>query len=69
MVHHRQSLSFRLEPGHDLPGILPKLDNLQRDLAANRFLLIRHIHHSAAAVANFLKQSVTTDAVPGFLGQ
>ena len=31
MVHHRQRLALRLEPGDDLPGVHAQLDDLERD--------------------------------------
>ena len=58
MVHHRQRLAFRLEPGDDLLGVHPQLDDLQRDAPAHRLRLLGHIDHAAAAFADFLQQLV-----------
>ncbi len=38
------------------------------DPALNRFGLLGHINHTAAAFANLLEQFVTADAVAGFFG-
>ena len=36
MIHHRQRLPLRLEPGDDLLGVHAQLDDLQRHAAAHR---------------------------------
>ena len=41
MIHHRQRLPLGLEAGDHLPGVHPQLDDLQRDLAADRVLSAR----------------------------
>ena len=43
-----------------------QLDDLERDAAAHRFLLLGHVDHAAAAFADFLQQLVTANAVAGF---
>ena len=63
MVHQRQSLPLRLEPGDDLRGVHAQLDDLERDAAAHRLLLLRHIDNSAAAFADFLEQLVMVNLV------
>ena len=54
MVHQGQGLAFGLEAGDDLFGIHAQLDDFERDTASNRFLLLRHIDHAAAAFADWL---------------
>ena len=68
MIHQRQRLPLGLKPGDDLFGVHAQLDDLERDPAADRFLLLGHINHAAAAFANLLEQFVTADAVAGFFG-
>ena len=41
MVHHRQRLPLGLEAGDDLPRVHARLDDLQRDPAADRLLSAR----------------------------
>ncbi len=69
MVHQGQRLPLGLESGNDALGVHAQLDDLERDPAANRFLLLGHIDHAAAAFANLLEQFVAADAVAGFLGR
>ena len=56
MVHQGQRLPLRLEPGDDTLGVHAQLDDLERHPAANRFLLLGHINHAAAAFADLLQQ-------------
>ena len=67
MVHQRQRLPLRLEPGNDALGVHAQLDDLERDPAANRLLLLGHINHAAAAFADLLQQFVAAYPVAGFL--
>ena len=41
VVHQGQGLPLGLEPGDHLPGVHARLDDLQRDLAADRLLSAR----------------------------
>ena len=68
MVHQRQRLPLCFKAGNDASGVHAQLDDLQGDAAANRFLLLRHIHDAAATLADFLEQFVTPDLVAGFFG-
>ena len=68
MIHQGQRLPLGFEAGDDLLGVHAQLDDLERDPAANRFLLLGHINHAAAAFADLLEQFVAADAVAGFLG-
>ena len=61
MVHQGQRLPLGLEAGHDLAGIHPRLDDLERDAALQRMLLNRQVHHPHAPLANWLKQLVGAD--------
>ena len=69
MVHQRQRLPLGLEPGDDALGVHAQLDDLERDAAADRFLLLGHINHAAAAFADLLEQFVAANPVAGFFGQ
>ena len=66
MVHHRQRLALGFEAGDDRLGVHAQLDDLERDAAAHRFLLLGHVNHAAAAFADFLEQFVAADPVAGF---
>ena len=68
MVHEREGLPLRFEPGNDTFGVHAKLDDLERHAAANRFLLLGHIDHTAPAFTDSLKQFVTADFVAGLFG-
>ena len=56
MLHHRQRLTFGLEPRDDRPRVHAELDDLERDAALHRLLLLREIHDTAAAFAEFLDE-------------
>ena len=68
MVHQRQRLTLGLEAGDDALGVHAQLDDLERDAAADRLLLLGHIDHAAAAFADLLEQLVAADAVAGLFG-
>jgi hypothetical protein len=61
VVHQSQGLALGLEAGDDVAGVHAQLDDLKGDLAADRFLLLSHIHHAHAALANLLQQLVAAD--------
>src|SRR6478736_3619323 len=63
MVHQSQRLSLGFEPGDDAPGVHAWLDDFQRNLATNGFLLFRHEHHTAPSLADLLEQFVPADAI------
>ena len=65
MVHHRQRLPLRLEPGDHLPGVHAQLDDLERDPPAHRLGLLGHVDHAAAAFAELLASLVPADDVAG----
>ena len=58
MVHQGQGLPLGLEAGDDLLGVHARLDDLQRDLAADRLLLLGHIDDAKAAFADLLAELV-----------
>ena len=61
VIHHRQRLAFRLEPGDHLLGIHPRLDDFQRHLATNGLALLRHVDGAHAPFADRLKKFVRAD--------
>jgi hypothetical protein len=67
MVHHGQRLSFGFKPGDHLTGVHPELDDLERDLAHDRFALFGHVNHTHSPFADFLQQFVTADVIAGRL--
>ena len=73
MIHQRQRLPLRLEARDDVLRVHAELDDLERDPAADRFLLLGHVNHAAAAFADLLKQLVSANDIarffPGQRGQ
>ena len=69
MVHHRHGLAFGLEAGDNLLGVHPQLDDLQRHAAANRLLLLGHVHDAHAPFADLLQQLIGTDQRARAFGQ
>ena len=67
MVHQRQRLPLGFEAGDDLPGVHAQLDDLERDAAPHRLLLLGHVDHAAAAFADLLQQLVAADLVARLL--
>src|SRR5262245_40219561 len=61
MIHQRQGLPFRFEASDDALGVHAQFDDLERDAAADRLFLFRHIDHAAPALADLLKQLVTAN--------
>jgi len=47
-------------------GVHAQLDDLEGNLAADRLLLLSHIDHATAALANLLQKPVAADSVAGF---
>jgi len=64
VVHHRQGLFFRLEPGDDLPAVHAGLDDLQGHPPADRLGLLGHVHHAHPACADLLQKLVGADHRP-----
>ena len=63
--HHRQRLPLGLEAGDDLTGVEPRLDQLERDPAADGELLLGHEDGAEPALADALEQLVTPDQIAG----
>ena len=61
MIHHRQRLTLRLEPGDDGLGVHAELDDLERDATADRLRLFGDIHHAATAFAKAFHQFVASE--------
>ncbi len=63
---HRQRLPLGLEAGDDLFRIHPQLDDLERDAAFYRALLLGHVDSAESTLADLLQQLVRADG--GALG-
>src|SRR5262249_28349420 len=66
MVHQRERLAFALETGDHGFGVHAQLDDFERDTAADWFLLLGHVHDSAAPFADLLKQFVVANTITRF---
>ena len=66
MVHHGQRLPLGFEAGDDLLGVHAQLDDLERDAAADRFLLLGHVDNPATAFADLLQQLIAADLIADF---
>lgn len=60
-IHHGQGLALGLEASHHLTGIHADLDELERHAASHVKLLIRHVDHAHAALADLLQEFEGTD--------
>ena len=61
MVHHSQGLALRLESGNHRLGIHAQFDDLERDFAANRLLLLSHVNNCHTPFADLLQELITPD--------
>src|SRR5262245_16387892 len=61
MIHQRQRLALGFEARDNLPGVHPELDDLQRDSAPDRLLLLGEINSAKASFTDDLKQFVWAD--------
>ncbi len=61
VVHHGQGLPLGLEAGDDLAAVHPRLDDLQRDAAADRLELLGHEDGAHAPFADLLEELVGAD--------
>ena len=61
VVHHRQRLPLGLEPGDDLLRVHARLDDLQRDPAADGLLLLGQEDDAHAPLADPLEELVGPD--------
>jgi hypothetical protein len=69
MVHEGQSLALSLKAGDDRLGVHAQLDDLEGNTPFDGFLLLGHVHHPAAALADLLEQFVVPDLIPGLFSQ
>ena len=69
MVHERERLALGLEARDDGLGVQTKLDDLERDAAADGFFLLGHVNGAATAFADLLEKFVAADAVAGLFGE
>ena len=67
MVHHRQRLPLGLEAGDNLLRVHAQFDDLERDLAFDRFALLGHVDRAEAAFTDQLKEFVLVDLCAGLL--
>ena len=65
MVHQGQRLTFGLETGDHVPRIHPRLDDLERHLAADRLVLFGDKDQPHAPFADLLHQLIGADLCPG----
>jgi hypothetical protein len=63
MIHERERLAFRFEPGHDALGVHAQLDHLDGNLAPNGFTLLSPVNHAEAPLADLLQKSVSANAI------
>src|SRR5262249_5500560 len=68
MLHHRQRLSLGIEASDNLLGVHTQLDDLERNSPPNRFLLVSHIYHAAAAFADLFEEFEAANSVARLLG-
>ena len=68
VVHQGQGLALGLEAGDDLLGVHARLDDLERDLAMDRALLLGEEDDAHAALAELADDRVGADARAGPLG-
>jgi hypothetical protein len=67
MIHQGERLSLGLKAGDDVFGVHAEFDNLDGNLATDRFLLLRQVNDTATPFANLLQQFVTADSISGLL--
>ena len=68
MVHHGQRLAFGLESRNHRARVHSQFDDFQRHPPPHGFGLFGHIHHSAAAFAQFLANFIAPDDVARIFG-
>ena len=68
VVHQRQRLPLRLEPGDDIARVHARLDDLQGHLAANGVPLLGDEDQAKASLADLLHEFIGTDDRAGALG-
>src|SRR5215475_8108849 len=68
MIHQGERLPLRFEAGDHLPRVHAGLEDLQRDFAADRLLLLGHEDDAEAAFADLFQELVWTDDDAGAPG-
>jgi hypothetical protein len=66
VIHQGQRLALGLEPGDDVAGVHPRLQDLERDLAADRLGLLGHEDQAEAPLTDELHQPVGPDPIADF---
>ena len=61
VVHQGERLTLRPEAGHDLFGVKPRLDELERDLAADRLGLLGEPDLPHPSLAYLLEEAISVD--------
>ena len=67
IIHQGERLAFRFKAGNDALGVHAQLDHLERDVAPNRFALLRPINHAEAPLADLVQKPVSADRVANLL--
>jgi len=67
MIHQGEDLPLRLEPGDHTFRVHARFDDLQGDSAPNRSVLLGHVNHPAASLADLLQKPVLANSVSGRL--
>ena len=62
MVHDRERLALRFEARDHLRRVHARLDDLDRDLPADRTLLLGEPHLAHAAFAEALEEAIRTES-------
>ena len=68
MIHHRQRLALRFEAGDHLLAVHSGLDDLESGAPADGSLLLGHVNHAHAALADLLEELVAADHCAGPFG-
>jgi hypothetical protein len=63
VVHEGQGLSFGFEAGDDFARVHAELDDLKGDATSDRFGLLGHVDHAAAAFAEFLEEFIAANVL------
>ncbi len=69
VVHQGQGLAFCLEPGNHVARVHSRLENLQRDLAADGLGLLGNEDQAEPTLTDLLHQPVRPDPVANFRGR
>jgi hypothetical protein len=67
MIHHGQGLTLRLKTGHNLLGVHPEFDDLERYPPADGLYLFGEVDRAHAALADDFEDSIRAYALRGTL--